>query len=305
MYSASECIARLLWFSCKDYGNITRIVSMSLIDFLISLSLISVVAGLLGSVIGLGGGVIIVPVLTLVYHVDIRLAIGASILSVIATSSGAAVTYVKEKLTNLRVGMFLEIATTIGALTGAYITTLIDPKLLFILFAVVLIYSALTLLRKRKGKEALTKSHDKIANYLNLHGEYYDQKSKKLIRYKVTNTRLGLGIMYVAGLASALLGVGSGALKVPAMDVAMHMPMKASAATSDFMIGVTAAASAGAYFVRGEINPLIAGPVVLGVLVGAIIGSRLLNRASFNAIKYLFIAVLAVISIEMLQRGFS
>ena len=276
---------------------------MSLIDFIISLSLISVSAGLLGSLIGLGGGVIIVPVLTLVYHVDIRLAIGASILSVIATSSGAAVTYVRERLTNLRAGMFLEIATTVGAITGAYLTTVIASKSLFVLFAIVLAYSALTIVRKRKDPEILKQSKDKIANYLKLHGSYYDEKLKRTVKYKVQNTKLGLGLMYIAGIVSALLGVGSGALKVPAMDAAMHMPMKASAATSDFMIGVTAAASAGAYFVRGEINPLIAGPVVIGVLVGAIAGSRLLNKISSNLIKLIFVFVLIVVAIEMLQRG--
>ena len=278
---------------------------MSLIDFIISLSLISITAGLLGSLIGLGGGVIIVPVLTLIYHVDIRLAIGASLLSVIATSSGAAVTYVREKLTNLRAGMFLEIATTIGAISGAYLTTIVASNSLYILFAVVLTYSALTILRRRKDPEILTKSSDKLANYFELHGSYYDEKLKKTVKYKVQNTKLGLGLMYIAGMVSALLGVGSGALKVPAMDAAMHMPMKASAATSDFMIGVTAAASAGAYFVRGEINPLIAGPVVLGVLVGAIFGSRLLNKISSALIKYIFVVVLVVVAIEMLQRGLS
>ncbi len=278
---------------------------MSLIDFIISLSLISISAGLLGSLIGLGGGVIIVPVLTLIYHVDIRLAIGASILSVIATSSGAAVTYVREKLTNLRAGMFLEIATTIGAITGAYLTTIIASRSLFVLFAIILAYSALTILRRRKDPEILLKSDDKLANYLDLHGSYYDENEKRTVKYKVQNTKLGLGLMYVAGIVSALLGVGSGALKVPAMDAAMHMPMKASAATSDFMIGVTAAASAGAYFVRGEINPLIAGPVVIGVLIGAIAGSRILNKISSNLIKFIFVAVLVVVAIEMLQRGLS
>lgn len=278
---------------------------MSLTDFIVSLSIISIAAGLLGSLIGLGGGVIIVPVLTLLYKVDIRLAIGASILSVIATSSGAAVTYVKEKLSNLRAGMFLEIATTVGAISGAYLTTIIASQSLFLLFAIVLSYSAITILKKRKDPEILTKSDDKIANYLNLHGSYYDENEKKTVRYKVQHTKLGLGIMYIAGMVSALLGVGSGALKVPAMDSAMHMPIKASAATSDFMIGVTAAASAGAYFVRGEINPLIAGPVVLGVLVGAVIGSRLLNKIPSRLIKSIFVVVLIVVAIEMLQRGLS
>ncbi len=278
---------------------------MSILDFVLSLAIISIGAGLLGSLVGLGGGIIIVPVLTLIYHVDIRLAIGASILSVIATSSGAAVTYVREKLTNLRAGMFLEIATTIGAITGAYITTLISGNALYILFAIVLAYSASAMFRNRHQDKVLTTSTDRLANFFQLHGAYYDQNEHRQIVYKVTGTKLGLALMYIAGMISALLGVGSGALKVPAMDMAMHMPIKASAATSDFMIGVTAAASAGAYFARGQINPVIAAPIAIGVLIGAIIGSRLLNRVSSRYVKLLFLLVLIVVAIEMLQRGLS
>ena len=276
---------------------------MSPVDFVVSLSLISVLAGFIGALVGLGGGIIIVPVLTLIYHIDIRLAIGASILSVIATSSGAAVSYVRERLTNLRAGMFLELATTIGAISGAYLTTFVSSNALFILFAFVLIYSALAILKKRHSSNILTKSDDKLANYFNLHGSYYDQSQRQEIKYKLSGTKLGLGLMYIAGLISALLGVGSGALKVPAMDIAMHMPIKASAATSDFMIGVTAAASAGAYFARGQINPFIAAPIAIGVLTGAIIGSRLLNRITPKYIEVLFVAVLVLVSLEMLQRG--
>jgi uncharacterized membrane protein YfcA len=278
---------------------------MSVTDFVFSLALISVAAGMLGSLVGLGGGVIIVPVLTLVYHVDIRLAIGASILSVIATSSGAAVAYVREKLTNLRAGMFLEIATTIGALTGAYITTLISGNGLYILFALVLIYSALAMSRNRRERAVLSSSNDRLANYFNLHGSYYDQNKHQTITYKVAGTKVGLALMYIAGMISALLGVGSGALKVPAMDIAMHMPIKASAATSDFMIGVTAAASAGAYFARGQINPVIAAPIAIGVLIGSVMGSRLLNKVAPRYVKVLFIIVLVIVAAEMLQRGLS
>ncbi len=278
---------------------------MSPLDFVMSLGLIAVAAGLLGSLVGLGGGIIIVPVLTLLYHVDIRLAIGASILSVIATSSGAAVTYVRERLTNLRAGMFLEIATTIGALTGAYITTLISGNALFVLFALVLAYSAFAMFRKRHQEALLTTSNDRIANYFHLHSSYYDQSEHREISYKLAGTKLGLGLMYIAGIISALLGVGSGALKVPAMDMAMHMPIKASAATSDFMIGVTAAASASAYFARGQINPVIAAPTAIGVLLGAMVGSRLLNRVASRYVQVLFVVVLVIVAVEMLQRGLS
>ncbi len=282
-------------------ANYNKLVSP--VDFIIILALISVAAGLLGSLVGLGGGIVIVPVLTLIFHIDIRLAIGASVLSVIATSSGAAITYIKDGLTNLRTGIFLEVATTIGALSGAFLTTVISGNILYFLFAIVLLYSAFAMMHKRKGREVLKTSTDKLANYLNLHGEYYDSNLKKTIKYKVTHTKLGLGLMYVAGVVSALLGVGSGTLKVPAMDVAMHMPIKASAATSDFMIGVTAAASAGAYFSRGQINPFIAAPVVLGVLVGAMIGSHWLDAINPRYVKLMFLSVLLIVSVEMFFRG--
>jgi uncharacterized membrane protein YfcA len=271
--------------------------------FVITLGLISVLAGVLGSLVGLGGGIVVVPVLTLLYHVDIRLAIGASIVSVIATSSGAAAVYVRDRMTNLRAGMFLEIATTIGAVSGAFLTSALPARALFIVFAVVLGYSAFATFRKRHTAALLTTSDDRLANYFNLHGSYYDQVEGRTLDYKVTGTKLGLALMYVAGLVSALLGVGSGALKVPAMDLAMHLPMKVSTATSNFMIGVTAAASAGVYFARGQIDPIIAAPVAAGVLAGSMIGSRVLGRVTSGAIRLLFVVVLVVICIEMLQRG--
>jgi len=271
--------------------------------FVITLAVVSVFAGLLGSLIGLGGGVIVVPALTLLYHVDIRLAIGASIVSVIATSSGAAAAYVKDEMCNLRAGMFLEIATTTGAVSGAYLTTILPARFLYILFGVVLAYSAVATFQKRKATAPLTVSHDRIANALEFHSEYYDEAEKKTIVYKVTGTKVGLGMMYVAGLVSALLGIGSGALKVPAMDLAMHLPMKVSTATSNFMIGVTAAASAGVYFARGQIDPIISAPVAVGILVGATLGSKVLGKIHSQKVRLIFVIVLVVISIEMLQRG--
>ena len=279
------------------------IILMTPLDFVIAMGLISVVAGILGSLVGLGGGIIIVPVLTLLFHVDIRLAIGASIISVIATSSGAAAAYVRDKMTNLRAGMFLEVATTTGAVTGAYLTTILPARFLFVLFGVVLAYSALATFQRRKAAQPLLVSNDRIANALELHGEYYDEAEKKNIVYKVTGTKLGLFMMYVAGLVSALLGIGSGALKVPAMDLAMHLPMKVSTATSNFMIGVTAAASAGVYFARGQIDPIIAAPVAIGILVGATLGSKVLGKITSKTVRLIFVVVLVAISFEMLQRG--
>ncbi|MHB1508543.1 MAG: sulfite exporter TauE/SafE family protein [Acidimicrobiales bacterium] len=276
---------------------------MTPLTFVISLALISVAAGVLGSLVGLGGGVVIVPVLTVLYHIDIRLAIGASIVSVIATSSGAAAAYVREKMTNLRAGMFLEIATTTGAVSGAYLTTVLPTRTLFALFGVVIGYSALATFRKRHKAEPLEVSNDRIANYFDLHGSYYDQAEKREISYKVVGTKPGLALMYVAGLVSALLGIGSGALKVPAMDVAMHLPMKVSSATSNFMIGVTAAASAGVYFARGQIDPVIAAPVAAGVLLGATFGAKVLGRVTSKSVRLVFVVVLGVIALEMLQKG--
>jgi uncharacterized membrane protein YfcA len=273
------------------------------LDFVLALFGISVVAGVLGSLVGLGGGVVVVPVLTLLFHVDIRLAIGASIVSVIATSSGAAATYVKERMTNLRAGMFLEVATTTGAVTGAFLTTIAPARALFILFGIVLAYSALAVFQRRHQAAPLLVSHDRLANYFRLHGSYFDEAEQKEISYKVAGTKVGLAMMYVAGMVSALLGIGSGALKVPAMDLAMHLPMKVSTATSNFMIGVTAAASAGFYFARGQIDPLIAAPVAAGVLGGAGIGSRVLGRLTNRAVRIVFVVVLVVVAIEMLQKG--
>ena len=276
---------------------------MTPLDFVVSLALISVAAGVLGSLVGLGGGVVIVPVLTIFYGVNIRLAIGASIVSVIATSSGAAAAYVRERMTNLRAGMFLEVATTTGALSGAYLATLLPERFLFAFFGVVLAYSSVITYRKRHEDQLLAVSNDRIANYFNLHGSYYDEAEGREITYKVSGTKLGLVLMYIAGLVSALLGIGSGALKVPAMDAAMHLPMKVSTATSNFMIGVTAAASAGVYFIRGQIDPIIAAPVAAGVLLGATFGARVLGRITSRTIRLLFVGVLVVISIEMLQKG--
>ncbi len=276
---------------------------MTPLDFVLALFGISVVAGVLGSLVGLGGGVVVVPVLTLLFHVDIRLAIGASIVSVIATSSGAAATYVKERMTNLRAGMFLEVATTTGAVTGAFLTTIAPARALFILFGIVLAYSALAVFQRRHQAAPLLVSHDRLANYFRLHGSYFDEAEQKEISYKVAGTKVGLAMMYVAGMVSALLGIGSGALKVPAMDLAMHLPMKVSTATSNFMIGVTAAASAGFYFARGQIDPLIAAPVAAGVLGGAGIGSRVLGRLTNRAVRIVFVVVLVVVAIEMLQKG--
>ncbi|HEX8730335.1 MAG TPA: sulfite exporter TauE/SafE family protein, partial [Ktedonobacterales bacterium] len=228
--------------------------------------LVCVGAGLLGSLVGLGGGIFVVPLLTLIFHVPFPVAAGASIVSVIATSSGAAAAYVRDHIVNLRVGMFLEVATTIGALCGAFLVTLLPPGILFVLFGLVLLAAMLPSLAKL-GEELPQHVHnDALSKRLALAGSYPDPQLHRVVRYNVTRVPLGFGIMYVAGALSGLLGIGSGPFKVLALDSAMRLPMKVSTTTSNFMIGVTAAASAGLYFARGDINPLIATPVALGVL---------------------------------------
>ena len=276
---------------------------MTPLTFVLTVAAISLIAGFLGSLLGLGGGMIVVPALTLLLHVDIRLAIGASIVSVIATSSGAAAAYVRDRLANIRVAMFLELGTTLGAITGAYLAGILHARFLFILFGLILGYSAIAMLRGRKrGEEEIIPGP--WTRVLRLKSSYFDEAIGEEIAYQPVRARIGLALMYVAGTVSGLLGIGSGSLKVPAMDLAMELPIKVSTATSNFMIGVTAAASAGVYFARGDINPYIAGPVAAGVMIGATAGSRLLGRLKNNLIRVLFVIVLLIVSIQMLMKGF-
>ncbi len=277
---------------------------MTPLEFGLVVLAVSVVAGMLGSLLGLGGGIIVIPVLTLFFHIDIRFAIGASIVSVIATSSGAAATYVREHMTNMRVAMMLEIGTTLGALTGAYIAGRIGSRWLFVIFGLIMGYSSVMMFRKRhQHLVAANVPVDRWSDRLRLHASYYDEAAGQVISYRVARAHLGLFLMYIAGVVSGLLGIGSGALKVPAMDLAMGLPIKVSTATSNFMIGVTAAASAGVYFMRGDIDPVIAAPVATGVLIGATAGSRLLGRLKSSHIRMIFVIVLLWISAQMLIRG--
>ncbi|GAC1617557.1 MAG: hypothetical protein NVS4B11_06830 [Ktedonobacteraceae bacterium] len=264
----------------------------------------AIIAGLLGSLVGLGGGVLIVPLLTLVFHFPIYFAIGASIISVIATSSGAAAAYVKDHITNLRVGMFLELATTIGAICGAFLAGLLAPGLLSVIFGIILLISAAPLVFKLGEELPHGVKNDRVANWLHLNSTYPDHHLHRDVPYEVTRTPLGLAMMYVAGLISGLLGIGSGTFKVLALDVAMRLPMKVSTTTSNFMIGVTAAASAGIYFSRGDIPPLIAAPVALGILIGALAGARLLAHLSSKALRIIFLIVIVVAAVEMVLHGF-
>ena len=277
--------------------------SMTPLLFTLILFAISLGAGALGALLGLGGGIIIIPALTLLFNINIRYAIGASIVSVIATSSGAAAAYVRERMTNMRVAMFLEMATSAGALCGAYLSGIVAGRWLFIVFGVVLGYSALMMFHKRHAMPSEGAPKDALADRLQLHGAYFDEALGHEVAYRVSGTHLGFVLMYIAGVVSGLLGIGSGALKVPALDLAMRLPIKVSTATSNFMIGVTAAASAGMYFARGDIDPFITAPVVAGVLIGSTGGSLLLGRLNSSVIRIVFVVVLLWISAQMLFKG--
>jgi uncharacterized membrane protein YfcA len=265
----------------------------------------SVGAGVLGALLGLGGGIIIIPMLTIFFGIDIHYAVGASIVSVIATSSGAAATYIRDHLANLRVGMFLEIGTTLGAISGAYLAGILSGQWLYLVFAAVMAYSGVMMLRKRGNAEPSTPKSgtNDLATRLRMHATYYDHSLETAVSYRVRGVLTALGLMYVAGVVSGLLGIGSGALKVPAMDLAMRLPIKVSSATSNFMIGVTAAASAGVYFMRGDIQAIVAAPVAIGVLIGSMLGTRLLTYLPGTLVRRVFILVLVVVCGEMLGRG--
>lgn len=270
---------------------------------ILEIALIAIFAGFLGSLLGLGGGIIVTPALTLLFGIDIRYAIGASIVSVIATSSGAAVAYLKDRITNIRIGMFLEIGTTLGAITGAFLSGILHPKYLYIIFGLLLLYSAVMMLRKAGSELPHEVQNHPMAEKLALAGSYTDKVLGREVSYNVAGVWGGLGMMGVAGVISGLLGIGSGAFKVMAMDLFMKLPMKVSSATSNFMIGVTAAASAGVYFFRGDIDPKIAAPVALGVLAGATAGTRLMQRLKSRTLRMIFVPVLAIVAIQMVVKG--
>jgi uncharacterized membrane protein YfcA len=261
--------------------------------------LVSTAAGFLGALTGLGGGVIVTPVLTLLLGVEMHYAMGASLVSVIATSSGAAAAYVKEGYSNVRAGMLLEVATTAGAVAGAHLTSAVPVSGLAIVFGMVLLYSAW-----HSATEMHTKSSpmtDPLAERLKLNGTYPGPGG--VVAYGVTRVKAGFGLMVGAGLISGLLGIGSGAMKVVAMDQVMRIPFKVSTATSNFMIGVTAAASAGIYLRHGYIHPGLAMPVMLGVLGGSLAGARLLSRAGTHTLRRLFAIVIGVMALEMVYSG--
>ncbi|HUM06792.1 MAG TPA: sulfite exporter TauE/SafE family protein [Terriglobales bacterium] len=273
---------------------------MNNLEFSLLVGACSLVAGFLGALTGLGGGVVLVPLLTVLFHVDIRYAIGASLVSVIATSSGAAAAYVKEGFTNIRIGMFLEIATTLGALLGAYVALMVPTPAIAIIFGMMMLYSAY--LSGRPQPIVPVDDHpDPLATRLRMNGTYPSLDGPRA--YYVHRVPAGFGLMFGAGTLSGLLGIGSGAVKVLAMDQAMKIPFKVSTTTSNLMIGVTAAASAGVYMRRGYVDPALAMPVMLGVLIGSLVGTRVLARTRTRWLRLVFSVVIVLLGMEMLYKG--
>jgi uncharacterized membrane protein YfcA len=281
-------------------------------EYLLLMLLVSIVAGLIGSLVGVGGGILVVPALTLLFGVPIEYAIGASIVSVIATSSGSASAYVRDKITNLRIGMFLEIGTATGAVLGATSTIFLVRSglswFVFVTFGLVLIFSAYTsILRIRKERREeqgmVNQKPNAIATRLKLSGEYYDQVLKTKMSYIADSVPAGFSVMVFAGIMAGLLGIGGGVLKVLGMDTFMKLPFKVSTTTSNFMIGVTAAASTAIFYIGGYVNPVLAAPVAMGVVLGSFVGTKVLVRSKPASLRWMFVAVLIVIGFEMIYQG--
>ena len=270
--------------------------------------LIAVLAGFLGSLVGLGGGIIITPALTILFGFDIKYAIGASIVAVIATSSGSAIAFVKDHISNMRVGMLLEVFTTAGGVVGALMAGVFSSKLLYIFFSLILLNSFYGMLKKtgliiKLKKEEEKVENDKYAEKYKLNSTYYDKATGETVKYNVTNVPQGSLVMFGAGFASGLLGIGSGAFKVVALDTYMKLPIKVSTATSNFMMGVTATASALIYFFNGTINPVVAAPIAIGTLIGSRTGAKVMQRLDAKYIRYIFLPILLFTIINMFLKG--
>ncbi|MEZ7727193.1 sulfite exporter TauE/SafE family protein [Gemella sp. 27098_8_155] len=275
---------------------------------IIQFMIIAVLAGFLGSLVGLGGGIIITPALTILFGIDIKYAIGASIIAVIATSSGSAIAFVKDHVSNMRVGMLLEVFTTVGGVVGALMAGIFSSKLLYIFFSLILLNSFYGMLKKtglitKVKKEEEKVENDKYADRYKLNSTYYDKATGKTVAYNVTNVPQGSLVMFGAGFASGLLGIGSGAFKVVALDSYMKLPIKVSTATSNFMMGVTATASALIYFFNGTINPVIAAPIAIGTLIGSRTGAKVMQRLDAKYIRYIFLPILLFTIVNMFLKG--
>lgn len=276
---------------------------MSLTIFSVAVLFTSLGAGVMGAILGLGGGILLVPILTVFYGVDIHYAMGASIISVIATSSGAAASYLRTGLSNLRIGLFLVVATIAGALTGAFLAGVVPTRWLELILGFALSYSAYTTVRQLADELPEDTSTDRLAIRFGLEGAYHDLRLRRHVAYRARNVVGGFAAMFGAGVLSGMLGIGSGAFKVLAMDYLMRLPMKVSTATSNFMIGLTAAASAGIYFSRGDIHVLIVAPVAIGVMAGAYVGTHLIAYMRNTTVRKLFLPIVVYLALSMILRG--
>jgi len=284
--------------------KVSRTIVLGPVDVLV-IFLVSIVAGFIGALFGLGGGVLIIPFLTLVEGVPVPLAVGSSIVSVVATSSSSAAAYVQDHLTNLRLGMFLEIGTVAGAITGAFVATFLPVSALFILFGLILLYATIIMIRARGIDFPANVRPDKTSRTLALGSQYEDHSLNKVVKYEVTRTPLTVFMGYFAGVVSGLLGVGGGIINVPTMNLVSKVPVKVASATSNFMIGVTAAASASVYLLRGDVHPLLAAPLIIGVAGGALLGTRVLKVTPPTRVKIVLGILLAAISLLMILKGFN
>ena len=260
--------------------------------------LAALLVGVVGSMLGIGGGVLLIPILTTFFGVPIKIAIGASVVSVIATSSAAGAVYLSRGFTHTRLAMVLEIATTAGALAGGITAAFLDPRLLSVIFGLVLFYVAYSMFNKRSEKVAQGKTGL-------LDTDFIDPLTQKKVEYGVRRMPYGLGLSFLAGNVSGLLGIGGGVIKVPVMNLVMGMPLRAAIATSNFMIGITAATSAIIYYQHGFLNPSVAIPTALGVLMGAQIGARVGTHIESSHLSQIFQIVLIIFAITMFYKAFS
>lgn len=264
----------------------------------------SILAGIIGALCGLGGGVLIVPFLTLYFRVPVPFAIGASIVATIATSSGSAAGYVRDGISNIKVGTFLVIFTATGAIMGAYMEHMVPGRIIMVIFGAVLLVTLIPVLTRKKQLLKPSAVSDHISEKLSLNCSYFDESENREVKYNVTGVKAGSGMLFGAGVVSGLLGIGAGAFNFLAMDLAMKLPTKVCTTTSNFMIGVTAAASAAIYFFAGDVDPFIVGPVAVGVAIGAIAGARILKRVKSSSIRKVFAVIILFVGVEMLLKGF-
>ena len=269
---------------------------------MVTLLLISIIVGFLGALTGLGGASILIPLLVFL-GIPVKEAIASAMVAIIATSSGSASSFVKDKITNVKVAMYLEMFTSTGAIMGATITTVVAPVFLYFFFAAFLLTSFIKLKRSKGKSYVPPKKQDKLSRMLELKGSYFDEAKKRVIEYKVNNSLLGGAGMLVAGLAAGMLGIGAGAFKVTVQENILKMPSKVSSATSDFIIGMTALAGVSVYFFSGLLNLTLMTPMAIGATIGALVGGRILNKLQGKVLRILFLIVTFLIVIQMLFKG--